>query len=84
MAFNRFCVCGCMCIAMWLVQYDLFVCDSADHKVDSGPSFFLPRKLFPFCFNLLQMIGYYRGSCIILQATIFYNILGKIVISGGF
>lgn len=54
---------------MWPVQYDLFVCDSADHKVESGPSFFLPRKQFLFGFNSLQMMEYHNSSCIIPQAT---------------
>ncbi len=79
------CMCVCMCIVLWPVQYDLFVCDSADHKVDSGPSLFLPRKLFPFGFNLLQ-IEYYRGNCIILQATIlkmFWVKLGFLLVFKG-
>lgn len=56
-----------MCIAMWPVQYDLFVCDSADHKVESDPSFFWPRKLLklPFGFNSLQMMYH--------KAVLFFN-----------
>jgi len=67
MACNRVCVRVFTCIC-GLYKNDLLVCESADHKVESGPSFFLPRKLFPFGFNLLQMMDY-KGSRIILQAS---------------
>lgn len=62
-------VCACMWIAMWPVQQNLFVCGSADPKVEFDPSFFWLRKLFPFSFNVLQMRSTARAAGLLFKLS---------------